>query len=377
MMLGESGECGSVCRWVKRGEDRLGMLLFAGTPVVGTEHQEEPSNHLSGGSHRRWFWLLVVLLVAAVVWWFNSGDARVEETTQQNVAFEFEASNNGAGGTASTDRSAVDSETAMPPAIVKGGITDLLNEHPIETAAHPLDPLLLIAERGLESARSTLRDYTATLERQERVGEQLMPVETIRLKIRQGLSAEANQGTAVARAIYTRHEAPASLRGQEAIYIEGENDGNIVAHTTGLLNVRRFYLPPDGFLAMRGNRYPMTEAGFEVLIQRMLERGRRDRDFGLCEVRVDRNATINGRSCSMFEIVHPVQEGPYDFHIARIAIDDELNLPIHYEAYRWPSEAGGKPELLERYTYTDIIINPGLPAETFDPTNPEYDFPKR
>lgn len=344
---------------------------------MNTQNDSSSPEETSRGSSRRWIWCGAVVLVAAGIVYWNRTPAKVEEA-KQDLEFNFAGGGNGNGDVAAMGASAtVSGELPKVAPIIKGGITDLLNEHPIGTAVHPLDPLLLIAQRGLDNLRGSLRDYSATMERQERVDDQLLPAETIILKIRQAVSAEQNGGQAIARGIYTRHEAPASLKGQEAIYVEGAHDGNIVAHTTGLLNLKRFYLPPTGFLAMRGSRYPITEAGFEVLIQRMLERGQRDREFGPCEVRVDRHATVNGRACTMFEIVHPKQEGPYDFHIARIAIDDQLNLPIHYESYVWPTTAEGKPELLERYTYTDIKINPGLPEETFSPDNPAYQYPKR
>jgi len=327
---------------------------------------------------RRWWWFLTVIAVALVIY----GLTRTSPSEESQAAVEFDFGAKGAGVAATTAKPGSESREAAAAGdsaapVIRGGITDLLNEHPIDQAAHPLDPLLLVAERGLELLRGSLRDYTAVLERQERVGQQLMPAETIAIKIRQARTAEQNNGQAVARAIYTRHLAPDSLKGQEAIYVAGENDGNMVAHTTGLLNIRRLYLPPTGFLAMRGNRYPMTEAGFEVLIERMLERGRRDRDYGPCEVRVDRQATVNGRACTVFEIVHPQPEGPYDFHVAQIAIDDKFNLPIHYVSYTWPTQPGGKPELLERYTYSDIVINPGLPPETFSPDNPAYQYPSK
>lgn len=344
--------------------------------MMNSQNGSSSCEKTCGRGSRRWVWCGVVVLAAAGIWYWNRTSPAVEESNQK-LEFNFAGGGNGNGDVTATGASNTGSGHVLTVApIVKGGITDLLNEYPIETAKHPLDPLLLIAQRGLDNLRASLRDYSATLERQERVDDQLLPVETISLKIRQAMSAEQNGGQAVARGIYTRHEAPVSLKGQEAIYVEGANDGNLVAHTTGMLNLKRFYLPPSGFLAMRGSRYPMTEAGFEVLIQRMLERGQRDREFGPCEVRVDRNATVNNRACTMFEIVHPKQEGPYDFHIARIAIDDELNLPIHYESYTWPTTADGKPELLERYTYTAIEINPGLPEETFSPDNPAYQYPK-
>lgn len=311
-------------------------------------------------NRRRWLVPLALIVIAGggYAYWQMRGDAA--QTSSNNVQLKT-----------TTTGSAVE-----PERIVRGSVTDLLNDHPIEEAENPLDPLLMVAERGLEKLRNNLKDYTATIERQERVNGQLMPTETIALKIRQ--SQKDDQGNVVVpRGIYTRHVAPTDLAGQEAIWVEGENGGKLVAHTTGMLNLKRFYLPPTGFLAMRGSRYPMTEAGFEVLIQRMLERGKRDRDYGTCTVRVSRDATINGRTCTAFEIVHETEEGPYDFHIAKIAIDDELDLPIHYEAHIWPEEEGGEPRLLERYTYTDIEINPGLTEEDFDPSNPDYDYPAR
>jgi len=332
-------------------------------------------------SNRRWLWPAVVLLCGGgmILWSQRESGQPANVQTNSDVNFNFGQNEK----TTPPESTSSDVDPAGGPdsiqakAIIKGGITDLLNDHPLETAEHPMDPLLLVAEKGLENLRLTLRDYTATIERQERVQGTLMPTETISLKIRQGVSAQQNDGTPVARGIYTRHQAPAAVKGQEAIYVEGKNDGNLIAHTTGMLNLKRFYLPPTGFIAMRGSRYPMTEAGFEVLITRMLERGKRDRDYGSCEVKVDREATINGRSCTMFELIHPMKEGPYDFHIARIAIDDQLNLPIHYEAHQWPTQEGGEPELLERYTYTDIVINPGLPDSAFDPANKDYNFPAR
>jgi hypothetical protein len=49
-------------------------------------------------------------------------------------------------------------------------------------------------------------------------------------------------------------------------------------------------------------------------------------------------------------------------------------VPVHYEAYDWPKQPGEPPVLLERYTYTDLKLNPGLTDADFDPKNPEYKF---
>ena len=60
--------------------------------------------------------------------------------------------------------------------------------------------------------------------------------------------------------------------------------------------------------------------------------------------------------------------------MARIYLDDQLNLPIRYEAYDWPDQPGDKPVLLEEYTYVNLKINQGLTDADFDVHNPQYGF---
>ncbi len=62
------------------------------------------------------------------------------------------------------------------------------------------------------------------------------------------------------------------------------------------------------------------------------------------------------------------------FHVAQIYVDDELNLPIRYEAYDWPAEEGGKPQLTEEYTYLNLKLNNGFTDADFDIRNPNYQF---
>jgi hypothetical protein len=69
----------------------------------------------------------------------------------------------------------------------------------------------------------------------------------------------------------------------------------------------------------------------------------------------------------MLEVVHPLPRPYFDFHIARIFIDEQLDLPVRYEAYTWPPAPGAKPELQECYTYLNLKLNIGLTDENFDP----------
>ena len=62
--------------------------------------------------------------------------------------------------------------------------------------------------------------------------------------------------------------------------------------------------------------------------------------------------------------------------MARIFVDDKLQLPLRYSAYDWPDEEGGDLLLLEEYTYTDVKLNVGLTDWDFDHRNEKYRFLK-
>ncbi len=254
----------------------------------------------------------------------------------------------------------------------RGSITDQLFVEPQTPWEHPLDPALAVAETGLEKMRAEVQDYTALMVKQERVGDTLMEEEWIRIKVRH---ARPEQSPPVAKSFYLRFEKPRSKIGQEVIWVEGRDDGKLVAHAGGLSNLMTVRLTPTGFIAMRGNRYPITELGIETLVVRMLEKGARDRAWEECEVRVDRETEIDGRPCTVITITHPRQREHFEFYQAKIYIDDELNLPVGYEGFLWPEQAGGPPQLLERYFYRNLEINVGLSDADFDPENPNYHFP--
>jgi outer membrane lipoprotein-sorting protein len=83
---------------------------------------------------------------------------------------------------------------------------------------------------------------------------------------------------------------------------------------------------------------------------------------------------VGERPCISITVMHPQRRTAFIFHIARIFIDKELMVPLHYEAYDWPEQPAGPPVLLESYTYTDLKQNPGLTDEDFNPRNPAYHF---
>lgn len=240
------------------------------------------------------------------------------------------------------------------------------------TASHPLDPALELAFQKLTYLRQSIHDYKAIMIKQERIDGTLMPAEYMSIKVRNRRKLAENRQPF---SIYMRFLRPTNAEGREVIYVENQNDGNLVAHECGFLNVMRVNLDPQGSMAMRGNRYPITDAGIENLVEKLIERGERDRAHGFCDVEFFENAKVLDRTCTMIQVKHDEDRAPFDFHIGRIYIDDEHQVPIRYEAYTWPKPGEKTLPLLESYTYANLEVNVGLTDQDFDPDNGEYDFP--
>jgi hypothetical protein len=238
---------------------------------------------------------------------------------------------------------------------------------------HALDPSIDFARDGLARFREEVRDYTGMMVKRERVNGKLMETEFIKFKIRN--PREIN-GKKVPFSIYMRFLKPAAARGREVIWIEGENKGKLIAHDNpntvlGKITVK---LDPNGNMAMKGNRYPIYDAGIEKLISKLIEKGSRDRAAGHCLVTESDSAKINKRPCSMIQVVHPEQKDPLEFHKCKIYVDKELNLPVRFVCWDWPQSPNAKPKLLEEYTYVNLKLNVGLTDKDFDPSNPDYDY---
>ena len=230
---------------------------------------------------------------------------------------------------------------------------------------HPLWPAIQFAKQVQKNFDENVHDYTATLIKQERIAGQLTPEEICFVKIR-------NQPFSV----YMDFLSPADKKGQEAIYVDGANEGKLVGHagTPPKSYLGSVWIKPTGPVAMFGQRYPITELGMANLGRRLIEVGENDMQYGECYVWHNENAKVGDRPCISITVMHPFKRTGFIFHIARIFIDKELMVPLHYESYDWPDKPGDPPPLLERYTYTNLKMNPGLTDADFDPKNPEYHF---
>lgn len=248
-----------------------------------------------------------------------------------------------------------------------------------EKPDHPLAPMVNKAEKMLANMRKKVKDYSATLVKRERVDGVLNGHQYIHVKIRQEQTNGRGEVTEPF-SVYMNFLAPDDLKGREVLWVKGHNGGKLIAHDggTGLIAALKsavtVELEPDAPLAMRGNKYPITEVGIENLLTKLIERASEDFDHEEIEVKTFNGTKINDRVCTCLQTVHPVERDHFRYHIARIYVDDELQLPIRYEAYGWPTRQGEKPPLLEEYTYLNLRLNNGFTDRDFDRNNPNYNF---
>jgi hypothetical protein len=242
----------------------------------------------------------------------------------------------------------------------------------VTSVEHPLDAALFAARDSLRHIQTNILDYTAIMTKRCRVHGELSDYQQTFVKIRN--RRLDNGRLTIPMSVYMKFHKPDAVRGREVIWVEGRNGGRLVAHDTGIKGLIRVNLSPTGAIAMRGQRYPITEVGLEKLTQKLIEQGERDRQHGECQVRFFDGAKVAERSCSVFQIDHPIKRSHFEFYRAHVFFDDELKILVRYASWSWPVEPSGEPVLEEEYTYTDVRINRGLNDLDFDPDNPAYDF---
>jgi hypothetical protein len=242
------------------------------------------------------------------------------------------------------------------------------------TQPHPLDQAIEMAHFSLNKMRTEVNDYTALLIRREQIKGVVSEPSYMQMKVRCPRQTKVGK---VPFSIYMKFLKPRENAGRECIWVDGANEGKIVAHEArGLIGMKRFYLEPTGFLAMRESRYPIYDAGIENLIEKLIEKAERDRAAGECLVEYRDNGEINGRKCDVIELCHPTRAEPFEFHKAQVFIDKETQLPIRYASYDWPEKEGEQPRLIEEYIYLNLKFNVGLSETDFSADNPTYKFPK-
>lgn len=238
-----------------------------------------------------------------------------------------------------------------------------------KTASVNLQRKMELLQQGREFLQ-TIPAYTAQFRKQEVVGGSLLDEHVMFMKYRQQPFS-----------VYLLWSA--GDPGREVLYVEGSNNGRLLAHDGGWrARIPAFHLSPESSLALRDSRYPVTCAGFQGLIEMMLNVHREDLDcnrVASCEIESDVDCA--GRSCEAFTTLYRTAETSPVYRKSITLIDREWHLPLQTTHFEWPKsgDSADSPELdqttlIEFYQFSEIDFHPSLNDSDFSRSHPDYHF---
>jgi hypothetical protein len=242
---------------------------------------------------------------------------------------------------------------APQPAPAANGPIDLT----LQPNEHPLAPVIRALKVSEEVLDSSIQDYSCTFVKRERIEGQLGERQHILMKV-------AHQPFSV----YMNFVQP--FAGREVVYVAGQNENKMVVLEAGFKRwVGKLNLDPEGAVAMRGQKHPITQVGIRNLAAKLIKLWEAEMQYAECKVESNAESKVDGRSATMIQVTHPVPRQNFRGHVQRLFIDNELKIPIHYDVHLWPAQPGQAPPLDESYTYQNLKINNGFTARDFDPNN--------
>ena len=243
-------------------------------------------------------------------------------------------------------------------AALPANAADRVALRPSNTRSNALKQALQIVGKS-QAALQSVKDYSATFSKKEIVGEKLIE-QTMQIKMRQKPFS-----------VYLKFSTP--HKGREVIYVDGLNKGKLVAHGTGFQKiVGTLKLKPTSNLVMKENRYPITQIGIEKMLNAVVAIW--EKQASNSQVRYFPKAKLGKTSVRVIQVTHAKKTATTPFHMTRLYIDNQTQLPIRVQQYGFPKKSGGKPPLIEQYTYSNLKTNIGLASRDFDPKNPGYDY---
>lgn len=225
---------------------------------------------------------------------------------------------------------------------------------------HPLTPVVRYARLCLEKVEE-LPGYEATFYKKEVVGKSTI-TQKMRLKLRHKPFS-----------VYLYFEDPHA--GREVIYVEGKNNGKLLAHEAGLLSIAGVMeLAPSDSLVMSENRYPITKAGIANTLQIMIAEWEKEMKYGETEVKTFNNAKLGNLKCRVIETSHPRPRRQFNNHKIRLWVDAASGFPVRMQKYGFPKRAGEPAPIIEEYTFMNLKTDVKLSDIDFDRNNPRYSF---
>jgi Protein of unknown function (DUF1571) len=250
--------------------------------------------------------------------------------------------------------STVESETAPQPgrsrtkdSAGQNATNDLVEQRRTPTRDEKLQKVLTTARDRLDA----LATYRVDITRVERVGGLMQAEEEVVLNIRRKPKAVRLEW------------AKGPNKGREVIYSAAINDRMMYVNSgNSALPIPRMSIPVDSPLALRNSRHPITEAGFDTILDNLFKflepkTATVASDGKLIYKGIDRPSGLD-QPCHLVERVTPKGE------TWQVYLDTRTLMPAMVSAVQTSSG-----ELIERYIYRNLRPNPVELAsiDAFDP----------
>ena len=208
----------------------------------------------------------------------------------------------------------------------------------------------------MRQAYGRVDHYTATFLLQERVDRELGPNQRLLLKFKKPLKIYL-------RWLQGKHE------GRQALYPAGVDGNELWVRLPLLVGAVTVSLDPQSPRARKDSRHAITDVGIGKLLDLISENASRGLQRGELTVEDRGQHAPFDRPAQRYILHFPTDPTKgYYCMTALIDVDRDYQLPVYAEIFDWHNQ------LIERYGYRDIRINPGLTDADFDPKNPAYGF---
>jgi hypothetical protein len=212
------------------------------------------------------------------------------------------------------------------------------------------DPIAFLRE-CLRRYDREVRGYTATLRKQERIGGHLQRSEVIDVAFREKPFSVLLRWKEGAR------------RAAAVLYVKGENRDQLLVRPAGILSVAGIVVrDPNGEEAKQSGRYPLTEFGIKIGMQRALaswEKAKKANAFHVDYLGIKKIKELGDRPCWVLRRTRyaaPTEEGVTE---STFFFDKENWLQVGSLL------KGEEGKLIGEYFFRDIKINPEFPNDTF------------
>ncbi len=231
--------------------------------------------------------------------------------------------------------------------------------NPIEQLVRS-DPLAFLRHCREDYAR-TVRDYTCTFTKQERIGSRIAPEQVTRVTFREqpysvNMRWTHNPGDA-AQVTYIEGRWQ-DKKGQEMAWCKP-------AGAIARLFIKKILQPIHGKRAAKASRRTIDQFGFGNTLDLIILYSQKSAGEGMLDLRYVGPGSIDGRPTYIFERVLPYtgQEKPYPDRLLVFHIDREWLLPT--ACFSYADDEG--QDLLGKYLLTAPTFNNGFTDADFSP----------